>query len=113
MKRKKLETRGRRTDQTGVKVAKSETVEEKRPFARAESGAVGQGVRRVRIGRLRNPKDVALFMARSIKRAARGENPGIQYNLVNMASQLLKALEVSELQMRIEKLEEKAGQRKA
>lgn len=61
---------------------------------------------RKRIGRLKTPQDVARFMARCIKEAARGEGTGTkQYNMVNMASQLLKALEVAELEKRIEKLE--------
>jgi hypothetical protein len=61
---------------------------------------------RKRIGRLRTPQDVAKFMARCIKEAARGEGTGTKhYNLVNMCSQLLKAIEVADLEKRIENLE--------
>jgi len=61
---------------------------------------------RKRIGRLRTPQDVARFMARCIKEAAKGEGTGTKhYNLVNMSSQLLKAIEVADLEKRIQKLE--------
>lgn len=61
---------------------------------------------RKRIGRLKTAQDVARFMAKCIKEAARGEGAGTkQYNMVNMASQLLKAIEVSELEGRISNLE--------
>jgi hypothetical protein len=63
---------------------------------------------RKRIGRLRTPEDVARFMARCVKEAAKGEGAGMTtkyYNLVNMCSQLLKAIEVADLEKRIQKLE--------
>lgn len=61
---------------------------------------------RKRIGRLKTPQDVARFMAKCIKEAARGEGTATkQYNMVNMASQLLKAIEVAQLEERIEALE--------
>ena len=61
---------------------------------------------RKRIGRLRTSEDVARFMAKCIKGAAKGEGMGTKYyNLVNMSSQLLKAIEVADLEKRIEKLE--------
>jgi hypothetical protein len=69
-----------------------------------EKGAKQQP--RKRIGRLKTPQDVARFMAKCIKDAAKGEGMGTKYyNLVNMSSQLLKAIEVADLEKRIEKLE--------
>ncbi len=78
---------------------------------RQETNARGQPRRR--IGRLKTPQDVARFMAKCIKAAARGEGENRNYKLVNMASQLLKAIEVSSLEERISKLEDKLerGQR--
>lgn len=76
------------------------------------SASNGQGVVR-RVGRLKTPSDVAKFMAKCIKRAARNDDPGIQYNLVNMSSQLLKALEQVELEKRIAALEERVKHEKA
>jgi len=63
---------------------------------------------RKRIGRLKSAEDVARFMAKCIKEAARGEGTATkQYNMVNMASQLLRAIEVSELEKRLAVLERK------
>jgi hypothetical protein len=64
--------------------------------------------------RLKSARDVARFQARCIRAALTGEGGTTKwYNLVNMSSQLLKAIEVSSLEERISKLEDKLerGQR--
>jgi hypothetical protein len=69
---------------------------------------------RKRIGPLRNAKDVARYMSRSIKRAERregGDDPNIYYKLVTMASMLLKAIEVSTFEDRIARIEKEIDKR--
>jgi hypothetical protein len=65
-----------------------------------------QEPKRVRV-RLKSASDVAKFQARCIRAALSGQGGTLYFNLVNMSSQLLKSLEVAELEKRIEKLEEK------
>lgn len=65
-----------------------------------------------RIGRLKTAQDVAKYIARLIKRTERGEGAAEEnrnYKLTMMASILLKAIEVSTLEKRIEKLEQKVN----
>jgi hypothetical protein len=62
---------------------------------------------RIRLGRLDSPISVAKFMARVLKTAARGGNVNDAYKLTVMASQLLHATEVANLERRIEQLEQK------
>ncbi len=65
-----------------------------------------QGVRRVRIGRLTTAADCKRLIARCIKRAAADKKDATnQYRLVNMTAILLKAIESSEFEERIESLE--------
>lgn len=55
---------------------------------------------------MKTASDVAQFMARCIRRAARGEGDGTtEYKLVMMASMLVKTLEVASLEKRIEQIE--------
>ena len=62
---------------------------------------------------LKTAQDVARFMARCIRTAAKGEGgKGAEnraYKLVNMSSQLLKAIEVASLEQRLANLEKRAG----
>lgn len=59
-----------------------------------------------RIGRLKTSTDAAKFMARCIRGGVRGEGDmNTNYKLVMMASMLVKTLEVSSLEQRIEQLE--------
>lgn len=62
---------------------------------------------RKRIGCLKTAQDVARYMARCIRRAERGEGEeNRHYKLVMMATMLLKAVEASDLEERISKLEQ-------
>lgn len=61
--------------------------------------------RRVRVGKLKSAQDVARYMARVIKRVEGGADGGQGYKLTMMASMLLKAIETSTLERRIERLE--------
>ena len=66
---------------------------------------------RRRIGRLKTAKDVAHYIARCIKLSERGgdtEGANTYYKLCCMGSMLLKAIEVSTFEERIERLEELA-----
>jgi hypothetical protein len=68
--------------------------------------------KRKRIGRLKTASDIARYMARCIRRVERGGEGGDSnenYKLVMMASVLVKTLEVSSLERRIQKLEEVIG----
>ena len=68
---------------------------------------------RIRVGRLKTSRDVALYIARCIKRADRGEgDENGHYKRVMMASMLLKAIETSDIEARIEALELKLDGRK-
>jgi predicted GTPase len=59
-----------------------------------------------RVGKLKTANDVAKYMASCIRRAEGGGSDSANYKLVMMASMLLKALEVSSLEERLEKLED-------
>ncbi len=62
---------------------------------------------RKRIGRLKTSKDVAIYIARCIKKAEKGEGDANgHYKRVMMASMLLKAIEASDMESRIEALEQ-------
>jgi hypothetical protein len=63
--------------------------------------------RRQRVGRLKTASDVRIFVSRMLKRIARGEGVSDAYKAVIGAGVLLKAVELTDLQDRIEKLEEK------
>jgi len=67
-------------------------------------------VKRFRIGRLETASDVRKFLARMVKSAVRaggGSQTNDAYKVSLMAAQLLKAIEVSELERRINELERK------
>jgi len=63
--------------------------------------------KRQRIGRLKTSEDARRFVARMIKRIARGEGVADAYKAVVAAGVLLKAIEIAELERRIEALEER------
>jgi hypothetical protein len=63
--------------------------------------------RRRRVGRLKTAGDVSHFIALCVKRAARGEGENLNFKLVNMATQLLKAIEIAEIERRIEQLQKR------
>jgi hypothetical protein len=67
-------------------------------------------MKRIRVGKLQNTQQVALFQARTIKRAIRGDGECINdcYKIVMMGSMLAKTLETSDLERRIEALENKS-----
>ena len=109
MTRKTYDKNATRQVEESPDMPKAEHKQDKGILSRVNRTQPGQGAKRQRIGRLKTPSDVAKFMARCIKRAARGDSPGIQYNLTNMSSQLLRALESAELEKRIEALERKAN----
>lgn len=56
--------------------------------------------------RLKTPKDVCRYISSCIKRAERGGGDNTFYKRVMMASMLMKALEVSEIEERLKHLEE-------
>ena len=62
---------------------------------------------------LKSAQDVARFMARCIRSTVKGEGgkaaENRAYKLVNMSSQLLKAIEVASLEQRLSNLEKRAG----
>lgn len=64
-----------------------------------------EGVPKKRIGKLKTAKDVAKYIARCIRKTEQGGEDNRNYKLVMMASMLLKAIEISSLEDRIEKLE--------
>lgn len=84
---------------------KSKSTHKKQELTASDPVADGGLKPHRRIGRLNTAEDVKKFMAKCIKSAARGVVPRTQYNLVTMASQLLKAIEVANLEARIEQLE--------
>ena len=61
-----------------------------------------------RIGRLKSASDVRAFIARCIRESARegGTSSTVHYRNVMMATMLLKAIEVSAIEERINKLEQ-------
>lgn len=66
--------------------------------------------KRLRIGRLETASDVRKFLARMVKSAVKGgggTKTNDAYKISLMAAQLLKAIEVSELERRITELEQK------
>jgi len=70
--------------------------------------------RRIRIGKLENASDVRKFLARMIKKAMReqgGKEVNDAYKISLIASQLLKAVEVAELERRVSELEQKLKSR--
>jgi len=62
---------------------------------------------------LKTAEDIRKFMARCVRLAFRGEGGAGEvneyYKLVNMASQLLRAVEVADLDKRLETLEDQIG----
>jgi hypothetical protein len=60
-----------------------------------------------RIGRLKSAQDVAKYIAKCIRRGEGGIDQNFMYKQVMMASMLLRAIEISSLEQRIEKLEDK------
>ena len=63
---------------------------------------------RVRVGPLRNTQEVTKYMARLLKKAAKGAGGGEvndAYKLAMIASMLIKSMEVSLLEARIDTLE--------
>jgi len=70
--------------------------------------------KRVRVGRLETASDVRRFLARMIKKATRsggGQAVNDFYKISLMAAGLLKAIEVADLERRVELLEKKIGER--
>lgn len=64
-----------------------------------------------RIGKLKSAQDVAKYIARCIRQTEGGGDENRNYKLVMMAGILLKALEVSSLERRIDSLEERISKR--
>jgi len=69
--------------------------------------------RKIRVGKLDSTQEVARFQARMIKKAVRGPGEVVNdcYKLTMMASMLARTLETSDLEKRIEALEEKTNDR--
>jgi hypothetical protein len=65
--------------------------------------------KRQRIGRLKSAADVQKFIARMIKRIARGEGVADAYKACVAAGVLLKAVELTSLEERISLLEKSIG----
>ncbi|MFH0990270.1 MAG: hypothetical protein V1799_09695 [bacterium] len=61
--------------------------------------------------RLKSARDVCRYISSCIRRAEQGGGDNTFYKRVMMASMLIKALEVTELEERIEKLETTARER--
>jgi hypothetical protein len=64
---------------------------------------------KVRVGKLKTVGDVAKYIARCIRRGEGGVDGTRMYRQVMMASILLRAIEISSLEERVEALEDKAG----
>jgi hypothetical protein len=60
---------------------------------------------RTRVGRLKTATDVAKFIARCIRKTEGGGDENRKYKQVMMASMLLKAIELSDLEERVSSLE--------
>jgi Holliday junction resolvasome RuvABC endonuclease subunit len=67
-------------------------------------------MKRIRVGKLSTTQEVAKFQARVIKKAVKGTGDAINdsYKLCMMASMLAKTLETSDLERRIDALENKS-----
>jgi hypothetical protein len=67
-------------------------------------------IKRVRVGKLNTIEQVAKLQARLIKKAVKGAGEVVNnsYKIVMCCSMLVKTLEVSDLENRVEALEKKA-----